>query len=323
MSKIKYRYDTKSLTYEKVEITLKQKLLRITSYLLTGLVFGTAAWFTGNFIIGTPGDKKAARELDEIKIQYKLLKKRTELLSEVLIDIENRDNNIYRVIFEAEPISEQIRKAGFGGVDRYKKLEGFENSDLAIDLSKKIDALSKRMYIQSKSFDEVIKMARNKVEFINSIPAIMPINNKNLRNQPGGYGWRIHPIYKTQQFHPGMDFACPEGTPIYSTGNGIVESADNMAQGYGNHVVINHKYGYRTLYGHMTKINCKVGEKVNRGTVIGFVGSTGLSTAPHVHYEVWKNGEKVNPINFYYNDLTPEEYKILVELSNKTSQSFD
>ena len=151
----------------------------------------------------------------------------------------------------------------------------------------------------------------------------MPVNNKNLRHQPGGFGWRTHPIYKTSEFHPGMDFACPEGTPIYATGDGIVERSDNTAQGYGNHVVINHGYGYETLYGHMTKTNCVVGQKIKRGQVIGFVGSTGLSTAPHVHYEVWKNGEKVNPINFYYNDLSPEEYKILVELSNKTSQSFD
>lgn len=323
MSKVKYRYDTRSLTYEKVEVTWKQRILKVLSYLGTGLVFATAAWFAGNFFLGSPGDKKSARELEELKIQYKLLNGKMELMTDVLKDLEARDNNIYRVIFEAEPIPDQMRQAGFGGVDRYKKLEGYSNSQLMIEAAKKIDALSKRMYIQSKSFDDVIKMARNKQQLINSIPAIMPVNNKNLRHQPGGFGWRTHPIYKTSEFHPGMDFACPEGTPIYSTGDGIVERADNTAQGYGNHVVINHGYGYQTLYGHMSKIAATPGQKIRRGQIIGYVGSTGLSTAPHVHYEVIKNGEKVNPINFYYNDLSPEEYKILVELSAKTSQSFD
>jgi hypothetical protein len=323
LSKVKYRYDTRSLTYEKVEVTWTQRILKFLSYLGTGLVFAVAAWWAGNFFLGTPGDKKTARELEEIRFQYKLLQGKMTLMTDVLKDLEDRDNNIYRVIFEAEPISDQMRKAGFGGVDRYRKLEGYTNSELMIEAAKKADALSKRMYIQSKSFDEVIKMARNKQQLINSIPAIMPVNNKNLRHQPGGFGWRTHPIYKTSEFHPGMDFACPEGTPIYSTGDGVVERADNTAQGYGNHVVVNHGYGYQTLYGHMTKTNVTPGQKIKRGQVIGFVGSTGLSTAPHVHYEVIKNGEKVNPINFYYNDLSPEEYKILVELSANTSQSFD
>jgi murein DD-endopeptidase MepM/ murein hydrolase activator NlpD len=186
-----------------------------------------------------------------------------------------------------------------------------------------LDKLTKRLYIQSKSFDDVVKMARNKQQLINSIPAIMPINNKFLRHAPSGFGWRTHPIYKSSEFHPGMDFASPEGTPIYATGDGVVERADNTAHGYGNHVVLNHGYGYQTLYGHMSKIATSIGKKVKRGELIGYVGSTGLSTAPHVHYEVIKNGGKVNPINFYYNDLSPEEYQIMLELSSKSTQSFD
>ena len=242
MSKVKYRYNTKSLTYERVEVKWTQRILRFISYLLTGLVFAAVAWFAGNFFLGSPGDKKAARELEALKLQYKVLNSKMELLGSVLTDLEDRDNNIYRVVFEAEPISNDIRKAGYGGVDYYRKLEGFSTSELMIETSKKIDALSKRMYIQSKSFDDVIKMASNKQQLVNSIPAIMPVNNRELRHQPGGFGYRTHPIYKTAEFHPGMDFACPQGTPIYATGDGIIERADNLAQGYGNHVVITHGY---------------------------------------------------------------------------------
>lgn len=323
MSKVKYRYNTKSLTYEKVEVKWSQRLGRFVSYLFTGFVFAVAAWFAGNFFLGTPGDKKSAREVEALKLQYKVLNSKMELLTGVLKDLEERDNNIYRVIFEAEPIPDEMRAAGYGGVDYYKKLEGFSTSELMIETTKRIDALSKRIYIQSKSFDEVIRMAGSKQQLINSIPAIMPVNNKNLRHQPGAFGYRTHPIYKTSEFHPGMDFACPQGTPIYATGDGVVERADNMAQGYGNHVVISHGYGYQTLYGHMSKISCRAGQRVKRGELIGYVGSTGLSTAPHVHYEVMKNGEKMNPINYYYNDLTPEQYSQLIELASKTSQSFD
>ena len=187
-----------------------------------------------------------------------------------------------------------------------------------------MDKIAKRLYIQSKSFDEVVKLAKSKERLISSIPAIMPINKKDLTHAvTSGFGWRTHPIYKTQEFHPGMDFTAVQGTPIYSTGDGVVERADNMAQGYGNHVVINHGFGYETLYGHMSRIACKVGQKVTRGQLIGYVGSTGLSTAPHVHYEVIKNGNKTNPINYYYSDLSPLQYQTLIENSKNVTQSFD
>ncbi|MEW6469168.1 MAG: peptidoglycan DD-metalloendopeptidase family protein [Bacteroidota bacterium] len=323
MSKIKYRFNTKSLTYEKVETTWRQRLLRLLSYLATGTVFATVTILVAYRIVPTTDEIKLQRENEQLKLQYELLNKRMDNLSAVLDDLEQRDDNIYRVIFEAEPIPDNIRKAGFGGADRYKELQGFENSKLIIETTKKLDKIAKQMYIQSKSFDEVIRLAKSKEQMFASIPAIQPISNKNLRHAPGGFGWRVHPIYKTSEFHPGMDFAAPMGTPIYATGDGFVERADANAQGYGNHVVLNHGFGYQTLYAHMSKIAVTVGQKVKRGQVIGYVGSTGLSTAPHVHYEVIKNGEKVNPINFYYNDLTPEEYQKLIEMSSKASQSFD
>jgi murein DD-endopeptidase MepM/ murein hydrolase activator NlpD len=323
MSKIKYKFNTKSLTFEKVTVPIRKRIGQVLSYLATGLVFATITTFIAYNYFDSPKEKQLKREIAELTLQYELLNSRMGEVVEVLDDIQERDNNIYRTIFEAEPIPENIRKAGFGGVDRYKELQGFNNSNLMVEASKRLDKISKQLYIQSKSFDEVAKLVKNKEKLLASIPAIQPISNKDLKHQPGGYGWRTHPIYKTAEFHPGMDFAAPEGTEIYATGDGTVERADNTAQGYGNHVVINHRYGYETLYGHMTKFVVRVGQQVKRGQLIGYVGSTGLSTAPHVHYEVIKNGQKTNPINFYYNDLTPEQYQKLIEISSQSSQSFD
>jgi murein DD-endopeptidase MepM/ murein hydrolase activator NlpD len=273
--------------------------------------------------IDSPKEKQLRREAEVLQLQYDLLSKKMNQVEEVLNDLQDRDDNIYRVIFEAEPIPNSIRQAGFGGSDRYTNLEGYDNSKLMIEVTKRLDRITKQLYIQSKSFDDVVKMAKNKEILIASIPAIMPINNKNLKHAPSGFGWRTHPIYKTQEFHPGMDFTAEQGTPIYATGNGVVENADAGAQGYGNHVVVNHGFGYKTLYAHMSRMAVKPGTKVNRGDLLGYVGSTGLSTGPHLHYEVIKNGEKVNPINFYYNDLTPEQYQIMLEMSSKSTQSFD
>lgn len=323
MSKIKYKFNTKSLTYEKVTIPFRKRVWQALSYLATGLVFATITILIAYKYLDSPKEKQLQREISELTLQYEILNNRMVEVTEVLDDIQERDNNVYRTIFEAEPIPQSIRKAGVGGVDRYKELQGYNNSDLIVETTKRLDRISKQLYIQSKSFDELVKLVKSKAKLLTSIPAIQPISNKDLRHQPSGFGWRTHPIYKTPEFHPGMDFAAPEGTEIYSTGDGIISRADDMAQGYGNHVVINHGYGYETLYGHMTKFVVHVGQQVKRGQLIGYVGSTGLSTAPHVHYEVHKNGDIVNPINFYYNDLTPEQYQKLIELSSQSSQSFD
>jgi murein DD-endopeptidase MepM/ murein hydrolase activator NlpD len=323
MSKVKYRFNTKSLTYEKVKVTVKERLLRLLSYLATGSVFAAVTIALAYRFLGSPKEKQLIRENEAMHLQYDLLSKKMDKVDLVLNDLQDRDDNIYRTIFESEPIPNGIRKAGFGGSDRYSGLEGYDNTALMKETTERLDRITKQLYIQSKSFDEVVKMAKNKQQLIASIPAIMPLNNKDLKHPPSGYGWRTHPIYKTQEFHPGMDFTAEQGTPIYATGDGVVEAADASAQGYGNHVVIDHGYGYKTLYGHMSRIATSPGKKVKRGELIGYVGSTGMSTGPHVHYEVIKNGEKVNPINFYYNDLTPEEYQIMLELSSRSTQSFD
>jgi murein DD-endopeptidase MepM/ murein hydrolase activator NlpD len=323
MSKVKYRFNTKSLTYEKAKVTYKEVILRVLSYLATGTVFAVITIFLANKFLPSPIQKKQNRELEVVKLQYDLLNKKMKQVQTVLNDLQDRDDNIYRVIFEADPIPSSIRNAGFGGSDRYKDLEGYSNTELMKETTERLDRITKQLYIQSKSFDEVVKMAKGKEKLIASIPAIMPLNNKNLKHAPSGYGWRTHPIYKTQEFHPGMDFTAEQGTPIYATGDGVIEIADANAQGYGNHVVINHGFGYQTLYGHMSRMSATPGKKVKRGDLIGYVGSTGLSTGPHVHYEVIKNGEKVNPINFYYNDLSPQEYQLMLELSSKSTQSYD
>ena len=240
-----------------------------------------------------------------------------------LDDIQQRDDNICRVIFEADPIPSSIRKAGFGGVNRYKDIRNFSNSELVIEVTKKADKLSKQLYIQSKSFDEVINLAKNKADMLASIPAIQPIANKDLGRVASGYGYRIHPIYKTRKLHTGMDFTAPQGTPIYSTGDGKIEKVKRSRKGYGNHVIIDHGYGYQTLYAHMKKYIVYRGQKVKRGEIIGYVGSTGTSVAPHLHYEVMKNKRKINPVNYYYNDLSPEEYNKMLEISSQNNQSFD
>ena len=323
MSKISYKFNTKSLTYEKVTVPVRKRVWQVLSYLATGLVFATITIIIAFKYFPSPREKQKQREIEELTLQYELLNSRMNEVAEVLDDIETRDNNIYRTIFEAEPIPASIRKAGFGGVDRYKELQGYQNSELMVETSKRLDRISKQLYIQSKSFDEVVKLVKGKAQLLAAIPAIQPISNEDLRHQPSGFGWRTHPIYKTPEFHPGMDFSAPQGTEIRATGDATVERADAAAQGYGNHVVLNHGYGYKTLYGHMLKFVFRPGQKVKRGQLIGFVGSTGLSTAPHVHYEVMKGGEKMNPINYYYNDLTPEQYQKLIELSEQSSQSFD
>ncbi len=323
MSKVKYRFNTKSLTYEKVKITFKERFLRFLSYLATGSVFAAITILLAYKFLDSPKEKQLRREAEVLQLQYDLLNKKMNQVQTVLTDLQDRDDNIYRVMFEAEPIPTTIRNAGFGGNDRYKDLEGFDNTKLMRNTTERLDRITKQLYIQSKSFDEVVKMAKGKEDLLASIPAIMPINIKYLKHAAGGFGWRTHPIYKTQEFHPGMDFTAEQGTPIYATGDGTILRADATAQGYGNHVVINHGYGYETLYGHMSKIATRAGAKIKRGDLIGYVGSTGLSTGPHVHYEVHKDGERINPINFYYNDLSPEEYQLMLELSSKSTQSFD
>ncbi len=323
MPKVKYHYNTLTLKYDKVVVSWKKRLLRFFGWLATAIVFGTLIMVLAYNFLDSPKEKKLKRELEEYSYQLELLKQRSKQLSAVLHDIQERDNTIYRVIFEAEPIAESVREAGFGGVDRYKNLYDYYNPELLIDVTKQIDKLSKQMYIQSKSFDEVWGLVKNKATMLSSIPAIQPVSNKDLTRVASGYGWRIHPIYKTEKMHTGMDFTAPIGTEVYATGNGVVDKVEMDGRGYGNNVLINHSYGYETLYAHLNKYIVRPGQKVSRGDLIGYVGNSGTSTGPHLHYEVRKNTNPVNPVNYYYNDLSPEEYEKMLEISTRAGQAFD
>lgn len=323
MAKAKYRYNPHTLSYDKIELSFRDKLIRSLMFLGASTIIGIGIYFVTDAYFDSPKEKQLKQNNAELLSRYAILDKKTEQLALVLEDIQRRDDNIYRVIFEAEPIANEIRAAGFGGVNRYKELENYTNADLIINTSKKLDKLSKQLYIQSKSFDEVFEMAKKKEEMLASLPAIQPVSNEDLTRMASGYGYRTDPVYKTTKFHAGMDFTAPRGTPIYATGDGKVIQADAANRGYGNHVRIKHGYGYITLYAHMSKFNCRVGQKVKRGDVIGYVGNTGKSVGPHCHYEVRKNGNPINPVNFYFNDLTPEQYAKMLELASDPTQSLD
>jgi murein DD-endopeptidase MepM/ murein hydrolase activator NlpD len=267
---------------------------------------------------------KALRAENQLLLdQYNLLNDKLMQLENILDQIQVRDDNIYRVIFNNDPIPESVRKAGFGGVDAYSRFESFNDADVVRNTSKRLDIISKQAYIQAKSYEELLGLAIDKEKQNASIPAIMPISNNDLTFTSSGWGMRVHPIYDVPRFHYGMDFVAPKGTKIYATGDGKVTSIQNLRTGHGKHLVIDHGYGYETLYAHLSGFNVKVGDQVKRGQVIGFVGSTGTSTASHLHYEVLKDGRNVDPKFYYFMDLTPNEFDQLVAISNNIKRSFD
>ncbi len=324
MPKVRYKYNPNTLNYEKVKITFADRLKQVGSYLVLGLFFASVILLFAYTFFDSPKEKMLQRENAFLRNQFELLNNDLQRVEKVLADIENRDDNIYRTIFEAEPIPESVRQVGVGGVNRYNYLSGFDVSDLVVDTRYQLDRLEKRLYIQSKSYDEVIELAKNKEKMLASIPAIQPVSNNELKRMASGFGNRIHPLYKVWKMHWGMDFSAPIGTEIYATGDGVVkETKPRNSRGYGKYVVIEHGFGYETLYAHMSKINVRKGQKVKRGEIIGLVGNTGSSSAPHLHYEVFKDGKKINPINFFFNDLTPDEYDRMIEMASHANQSFD
>jgi murein DD-endopeptidase MepM/ murein hydrolase activator NlpD len=322
MAKVKYYYDSDTLSYRKISV---QK-----GYYHKKIIFGTLAILLIAFFgfIGfsqflmSPNERSQKRELDNLKLHFELLDKRMQESSAVLGSLQERDNNIYRTYFEANPIPEEQRKAGFGGVNRYKNLEGFDNSLMIKNLTKEMDVLSKQMVVQSKSLDEIVALAKEKEKMLASIPAILPVKLADLTRMASGYKWRMHPILKIRKFHKGMDFTAPVGTPIYASGNGRVVKAKRSAT-FGKVIYIDHGYGYETVYAHMSKMKARRGQKVKRGDLIGYVGNTGRSVSAHLHYEVHKNGRAINPINFYYGDLTPEEFSAMQKAAEEEGQSYD
>lgn len=325
MAKVKYYYDSEKLAFKRIIPKKRKKIGMALLFLLSAALFGFLCFFilANTSFFETPKSKLQARELETMKLNYKLLTNKVQLMDEALTAIEDRDNNLYRVYFNSSPINEEERRAGLGGVNRYKDLEGFNNSDLIINSSKKVDEIMKALAIQSNSLDDITKLAKQKEKLLIAIPAIQPVKNEDLRQMASGFGYRSDPFTKIRKFHKGMDFSAKTGTPIYATGDGIVRKADASLSGYGNHIEINHGYGYLTLYAHLSKYKVRAGQRVKRGDIIGYVGSTGRSEAPHLHYEVHKNGEVVNPLNFYYGSISAKEYVLLAKLANQENQSLD
>jgi murein DD-endopeptidase MepM/ murein hydrolase activator NlpD len=318
MGKEQYLYNPKTLTYEKKKKSGRVFIFRSLQLLLTFTVFAAIGIAIAYTFFDSPKERMLRRENAQYEFQFTLLNDRLYQIESVLGNLQDKDDNIYRVIFEAEPIPQAIREAGFGGVDRYARLDGYKNSGVIMETTQRLDRITSQLVVQSKSFDEVFDMARNKSAMLVCIPAIMPIEKGN-GNIISGYGMRYHPILKYRRMHWGIDITAPSGTPIYATANGKV-NFNGRKGGYGKTCMINHGYGYQTLYGHMKTITVRKGQEVKRGEIIGYVGSTGLSQAPHVHYEVIYNNKKVNPVNYFYNDFTPEEFEKVLELASRDTQ---
>lgn len=325
MAKVKYYYDSEKLAYRKITTKKSKKFGFAVLFLVAAALFGFLSFVALLNVpyFKTPNDRIQEREIENLRLNYAILNKKLEQLQGVAEQIAERDNNLYRTYFNTAPISDEERKSGYKNKNRYTALQGFNNSKLVSSTTKKMDVLSKQLAIQSKSLDAILKLAEAKQDFLASIPAIQPVQNENLKHVASGFGYRTDPFTKARKMHEGMDFTAKTGTPIFASGDGVVARADNGASGFGNHIVIRHGYGYESLYAHLSKYKCRAGQRVKRGDIIGYVGSTGRSEAPHLHYEVHKNGKVVNPLNFYYGSISAVEYVAISNAANQENQSLD
>ena len=323
MKKVKYFYNTESLRYEKLEVPLHKRLLKIFGYLASTLVFAVIIIFFAQKYFPSENERQLKKENDNLKYAFKVLEKESENLENRMASLEERDNEVYRAIFESAPIPDSLRAITDKRNDEIREVLAMNTNQLVDEIGKKVEVLQARLNTQALSYKALDTMINKKEELLAAIPAIQPISNKQLSRMASGFGYRIDPVYKIPKMHAGLDFAAPTGTPIYATANGKVKLAGFNDGGYGNHVIISHGYGYETLYGHMVKIKSRAGEKVKRGDIIGWVGSTGKSTGPHCHYEVHKNGAPVDPVFYFYNDLTPEQFERMLKMAAQNNQSFD
>lgn len=317
MANEKYIFNPESLRYDRLTTTAKEKLIKWGIMFAASLLISVIYYLVYSHYYDTPKERILANKLTNLKFSYQMLTQELDHIDQVLSDIQIRDDDVYRTILESEPIPASIRQAGFGGINRYNPLEGYINSDMMIDATKHIDKILKQLYVQSKSYDELIEKAKNKEQMTLCRPAIQPISNKELKSISSAYGWRLHPKLGYYRMHEGMDFTADRGTDVYATGDGKVIKASYTSGGYGNLIIIDHGFGYQTRYGHLSRIGVLEGSEVKRGQVIGAVGNTGLSVGPHLHYEVHKNGRHVNPIYYFYKDLSPDDYVHLSEQSQK------
>ncbi|MGB3182149.1 MAG: M23 family metallopeptidase [Cyclobacteriaceae bacterium] len=323
MARIKYYYDTETCRYERVKVSKWDAVVNALGFLCLAFVLAVGLVWVYSLNFEMPKEAQLRKENEELKLYYEVVDDEMSKMKKMMAVLQDRDDNVYRVIFEADPIPDAVRLAGTGGTERYKELmkQGLSQEEIILQAIKKIDKLKKQMLIQTNSYDEINRMAEDKNIMLAAIPAIQPVSNKELKRLASGYGPRIHPIYKTRRMHNGIDFSAPRGTPIYATGNGTVEVVRSNFSGYGKEVVINHGYGYKTRYAHMESFNIRQGQQVKRGECIGYVGNTGSSTAPHCHYEVIKDNDRVNPVHYFFKELNSEEYDKILELASVENQS--
>lgn len=321
MPKTKYKYNPDNLSYEEVSVGIGMRILKLLLWLAPSLLIGLLFSFVFSKQINSPRENQLKQELELNKNELEKLNQEIDLVNNVLNELEKRDKDLYRVSLYADDLPEELRKKGSSRRIRY--LKGVSNSKLLISTSGKMEKLEERIHKQSLSFRELLNLAKHKEQMLSNIPAIQPVNNKDLKQMASGYGYRIDPIYKTRKMHTGMDFTANIGTEVYVTGDGVVETLEVGAWGYGKCIVVNHGFGYKTRYAHLSAFKVKQGQKVKRGEIIGLVGSTGKSVGPHLHYEVEKGGKKINPIHYYHSDLTPEQYEKLLEMSNNSFKAFD
>jgi len=323
MKKIKYYYNTHTLRYEKQVVPLRVALLRVLAFISTAIVTGLIIVAIAFRFVDSPKEKILKVQLERAEEVNKIYADRYRDIDDRLKLLERRDNEVYRSVFEATPIPDSARAKQIESKKELQLVAGMENSEMTAGIYNTLNTIYNRITNQEGSYKEIEKMIKNKEKLLASTPAIQPLSNRDLNRLSSGFGYRIDPVYKTVKFHPGLDFSAPQGTPIYATAEGTVQTAGNVGNGYGNHIVIQHGYSYSTLYGHMSRIKAKRGQRVKRGEVIGYVGSTGKSTGAHLHYEVFKGRKRLDPIYFFYNDLTPEQYQQILKLAASRNQSFD
>lgn len=325
MAKVKYYYDSEKLAFHRIRPKSSKRIVNILLFILSAAAFGLLGLFVliNANILATPKEKMLEREVAEFKTNYTLLNKKIDLIAEVLDELEVRDNEIYRAYFNTAPIPEEQRRSGLGGLNRYKEFKNLQNDKLLRLTTEKVDVIAKQTAIQSRSLDDIINLAKGKEKLLAAIPAIQPVKNESLKHMASGYGYRSDPFTKIKKFHAGMDFSVNIGTPIYATGDGRVTRANNQLSGYGNLIEVEHGYGYQTRYAHLSKYNVTQGQIVKRGDIIGYAGSTGRSSGPHLHYEVHYKGNPVNPLNYYYGDISAKEFELLLQEANHENQSLD
>lgn len=323
MAKIKYYYDTESCRYERIKVSGWDVFINLLGFLVVSSMIGLGIFFATDYYFESPTKAALRKENEELKLYYDFLEKDMKEANQMLAVLEERDDNVYRVIYGVEPIPDEIRAAGVGGANRYRELldKGLKREELILENHKRLDKLKKKMYIQTKSYDEIMDMANNREKLLASLPAIQPVSNKELKRLSSGFGYRIDPFTKIKKMHPGTDFSLPTGSPVYATGDGVIKFARRSFGGYGNQIEIDHGFGYRTKYAHLNEFLVKKGQRVKRGQIIAYSGNSGRSTAPHLHYEVIKDGKKINPVNYFSRDVTDEEYAEILRLSSIENQA--